>query len=193
MLMERKICKVCGNEFIPRSSINTLCGNPLCKKINKYNRESKARKTKNVSKYGDDPNHSIEKLTKTCIFCGSEFQTHKRNMDSCCASKCSSKRAVILKKARILRLGQDEVERIRDRKRKYADVDSLSSTKQYYDAKCPMCKRKHKIRLDYGSHGGTLYKYCLPCKSRVEKVDESTMMFGYIPELEEMKYEPVRA
>ena len=90
-------------------------------------------------------------------------------------------------------MSKDEIAIIREKKREFSSSQGLSSTKQYYDAKCPMCKRIHKIRLEYGSHGGILYKYCLLCKSRVEKVDEGTMMFGYIPELEEMRYEPVRA
>lgn len=191
------ICLICEKEFKPTSKINTVCRDALCKKKHKYKREHEKRKIKGLKRYSDDPNHSIEKLTKTCIYCGNEFHTHKFDLDSCRAKKCVCKRNVMMKKKRISKMSESEILAYKDKRKTYngtGEKSAISSLSVCYIAKCPMCKKMHRIRLEYGSIiEGTIYKYCELCKRRVEKVDENTMMFGYIPELEEMQYEPVRA
>lgn len=190
-------CVICGKEFESKSTRNVLCGDVRCKRIKKYNREHERRKKIGLKRYGDDPNHSIDLLTKNCVYCGDEFKTHKHNMDTCRARKCTNKRTTLLKKERMARMTEEEKLIHQNKRRFYNGVKErsiISSLGVYYDAKCPMCKRKHKVRFEYGSCvEGTIYKYCSLCKQRAEKVDENTMMFGYIPELEEMRYEPVRS
>lgn len=94
--VEKKICKICGKEFIPTQKSRKLCSDE-CRKISKNmtaKKQQEGRKEKNRELLG----------TRTCTVCGKEFQPRNSKMIRC-SSACTAKRGndykALNRKARI--------------------------------------------------------------------------------------------
>lgn len=74
-------CKICGAEFVPyRSAKQTLCGSPKCKAEN--NRLVRARRVQSLRI------QKAQKETRSCKYCGAEFQTTLKSGRVFCQNDC---------------------------------------------------------------------------------------------------------
>lgn len=70
MPYEKKTCPFCKCEFVPKTKRQYTCGSAVCKKHR--------RKATTIA--GGDSGYSAR---HTCVICGKEFQTSRRNATTC--------------------------------------------------------------------------------------------------------------
>lgn len=84
MEREKKICEICGKEFVPKSAVQKLCSNE-CRAISNSNRAKERKRLIAEGKYVY-PKHELHKVV--CIECGKEFETDRRASCCYCSDEC---------------------------------------------------------------------------------------------------------
>ena len=84
-----KKCEICGTEFIPKTIVQTLCGNPECKKERSRRLIRQSKLKAKLIKTGE----YIEELEpRKCIICGEEFIPKHKGQKLCGKDECFKER-----------------------------------------------------------------------------------------------------